>query len=157
MYNGWSNTGPDGIMAEIPERLRNGGWDKVRPAVNVTVRYALFAFSQLLSLIVPSIWIIQGFMLASSSPSPEAGLHLLDGALEVMRWGREAYAEVSYHDKGPVFKKSFIRAVRTVAFSFRMKVSSLLWCAVIRFMRCRRARNPHEKPSWTKSTKRPRR
>ena len=43
----WGDSGTRKVMEQIPGRLGIGGWDAVRPAISVTIRYVLVISSKL--------------------------------------------------------------------------------------------------------------
>ena len=43
----WGDSGTREVMEQIPGRLGIGGWDAVRPAISVTIRYVLVISNKL--------------------------------------------------------------------------------------------------------------
>lgn len=39
-YGAWDGVGAKKVMEDAPERLRTSGWDSLRPALEVTVKYS---------------------------------------------------------------------------------------------------------------------
>ncbi|KAM5537059.1 hypothetical protein V8D89_009205 [Ganoderma adspersum] len=92
----WSDTGARMIMEDIPEKLRTGGWDSVRPAISVTVR----------------AWIMRGFIEYRLNENFESALEFYTSALDLLQWGRVLWKDVPFEDKGSVFQSTFIRGVK---------------------------------------------
>ncbi|KAI1797526.1 hypothetical protein LXA43DRAFT_1056655 [Ganoderma leucocontextum] len=92
----WGDSGARKVMEQIPARLRIGGWDAVRPAISITVR----------------AWMMRGFMEEKLKNNVETALEFYTSALEVLQWGKELWKDVSFDDKGAVFRETFIRGVK---------------------------------------------
>ena len=45
-FNGWIDKEPDQVLNDAAARLKRGGWDDVRPALSITVRW-VFLVAQL--------------------------------------------------------------------------------------------------------------
>jgi len=94
--NVWVDSKPDVVMIEAQERLRQQGWDKLRPALSTTVR----------------AWIMRGFLEGGLRNAKAVEVEFLGYALEVLDWGRRAWKNVPKDDRGVIFEKTFIRGVK---------------------------------------------
>ncbi|KAM5532752.1 hypothetical protein V8D89_013549 [Ganoderma adspersum] len=92
----WGDSGARKVMEQIPARLRIGGWDAVRPAISITVR----------------AWITRGFMEDKFKNNIETALEFYTSALDVLQWGKELWKDVSFDDKGAVFRETFMRGIK---------------------------------------------
>ncbi|KAH9474765.1 Small glutamine-rich tetratricopeptide repeat-containing protein 2 [Psilocybe cubensis] len=106
-FNAWQDGGAKVVKAEAPKRLKREGWSKLRPALSVTVR----------------AWIIAGFV-GGSIGKYAAAMEYHSRALEVLEWGERTWQNVPFTERGVMFRKTFIRAVK------RMKLSSMHNCIV---------------------------
>ncbi|KAJ2927285.1 hypothetical protein H1R20_g9809, partial [Candolleomyces eurysporus] len=84
------------ITKEAPERLDAEGWGSVRPALAVTIR----------------IWIFTAWFRSQFVGHFDFAHEMLMNALDVLEWGRNQWPDVSKDDRGTIFEKSFIRAVK---------------------------------------------
>ena len=103
----WTEAGPDVIIAEAQERLRQNGWEDVRPALSTSIRGL----------------IMRAFMENGLRGNPDSAVHFYGKALRVLDWGREAWKNVPKDDCGVIFQPTFIRGVRSLRINVLMEVS----------------------------------
>ncbi|KAM5537085.1 hypothetical protein V8D89_009231 [Ganoderma adspersum] len=95
---GWTDGGARKAMEEIPARLKADGWDAVRPAIAITL----------------SGWIMRAFIEERLKDNIETALDFFTSALDLLQWGRDQWKDVSFEEKGEVFRPAFIRGVRSL-------------------------------------------
>lgn len=83
-------------MEEAVKRLRERGWDAVRPALSTTVR----------------MWIMHSLFSRYLQNNFISAVEFIGNALEILDWGRAKWKDVALPDKGIIFQRSFIRSVR---------------------------------------------
>ncbi|RPD81620.1 hypothetical protein L226DRAFT_541311 [Lentinus tigrinus ALCF2SS1-7] len=101
----WTDNGSREVITQVPKRLRTEGWDSVRPALSLTVRG----------------WVMRAFMEDNFKNNSVAALDFYTSAVEVLRWGQEAYKDVPFSDKGQIFQPTFIRGVKRLRLEAFMK------------------------------------
>ncbi|KAG1843800.1 hypothetical protein DFJ58DRAFT_731469 [Suillus subalutaceus] len=80
------------------KRLKENGWDDVRPALAVTVRG----------------WIMRAALDGGLRQQPQAGVEYYRRALDLVEWGRTIWKDVPKSDRGVVFEHSFLIGVRSL-------------------------------------------
>ncbi|KAG2067570.1 hypothetical protein BDR04DRAFT_1026975 [Suillus decipiens] len=104
VHKSWSSDGLETIKEQSQKRLKEKGWDDVRPALSVTVR----------------AWIMKGMLESSLKDGPQAGVHFLKRAIELLEWGRSVWKNVADKDRGTIFQDTFLRSVRTLHLNMYM-------------------------------------
>ncbi|KAG7089030.1 hypothetical protein E1B28_010741 [Marasmius oreades] len=95
VHGGWKDAGPAQIISEANARLAKEGWDKVRPALSVTIRaFILYAF-------------VEGKLLRNFTTE----VQYLGRAIEVLERGQKEWEHVSFKDRGAIFRDTFKRGV----------------------------------------------
>jgi hypothetical protein len=61
----WTEGGPELIIEEAQKRLRKEGWDSLRPALSVTIRFVYFLRLFVHSLFIPPLFLDAGLCVAS--------------------------------------------------------------------------------------------
>ncbi|KAG1724346.1 hypothetical protein EDB19DRAFT_1858604 [Suillus lakei] len=93
----WDSVGLEIAKEGAQTRLKEKGWDDVRPALSVTVR----------------AWIMRG-VLDKLRGEPQAGIQFLKQAVDLLEWGRNIWKNVTNTDRGPIFEDTFVRGVRSM-------------------------------------------
>ena len=125
----WKDDGAKGVIDAIPKRLREEGWNSVRPALAVTVRYewnltcSYYRHMPIILNRVSRAWILRAFMENGLRSNAGAALEFYTSALEVLQWGSHEWADVPYDQKGSIFQPTFIRGVKCLRLDLFMKVS----------------------------------
>ncbi len=105
-------------MEEIPAKLEADGWDAVRPAIAITlkcVEEAIYLFKWSVDLVtLYSGWIMRGFIEDRLKDSIETAQDFFTSALDLLQWGNEQWKDVSFEEKGEVFRPAFIRGVKSL-------------------------------------------
>lgn len=104
----WGSDGLEIIKEQSQKRLKEKGWDDVRPALSMTVR----------------AWIMISMLESSLKDGPQAGVHFLKRAIELLEWGRDVWKNVADKDRGTIFQDTFLRCVRTMHLSMFMDAYS---------------------------------
>ncbi|OAX32804.1 hypothetical protein K503DRAFT_701512, partial [Rhizopogon vinicolor AM-OR11-026] len=78
------------------ERLKEKGWNNLRPALSVTVRVA----------------IMRAAMDGNLRQEPQASVHYLRRALDLLEWGRSIWENVPKDNRGEIFEDTFVIGVR---------------------------------------------
>ncbi|OJA15547.1 hypothetical protein AZE42_09878 [Rhizopogon vesiculosus] len=92
----WLFEGLETIKGLAQKRLKEKGWNNLRPALSVTVRAAIMRAS------------IDGNL----RQEPQAGVHYLRRALDLLEWGRSIWENVPGDDRGEIFEDTFVIGVR---------------------------------------------
>ncbi|KAG2143156.1 hypothetical protein BD769DRAFT_1037172 [Suillus cothurnatus] len=92
----WHSDGPENIKELAQKRLKEKGWNDVRPALSVTVR----------------AWIMRSMLESHLRGGPEVGIQFLKRAVDLLEWGRNIWKNVSNEDRGTIFQDTFLRSVR---------------------------------------------
>lgn len=125
----WATGDPKRVMEEAPKRLALGGWDSVRPALSVTVRYVACppeALRHQLTAPTKRAWIMQGFFKDHISNDFVTALDFYNTAIEVLQWGTALWKDVSTECKGAIFQASFLRGVKCLRLDTLAKVCQSL-------------------------------
>lgn len=125
----WATGDPKRVMEEAPKRLALGGWDSVRPALSVTVRYVACppeALRHQLTVPTKRAWIMQGFLKDHISNDFVTALDFYNTAIEVLQWGTALWRDVSTEWKGAIFQASFLRGVKCLRLDTLAKVCQSL-------------------------------
>ncbi|KAG1883857.1 hypothetical protein F4604DRAFT_1952768 [Suillus subluteus] len=94
----WHSNGPEAIKELAQKRLKEKGWNDVRPALSVTVR----------------AWIMRSMLESHLREGPEVGLQFLKRAVDLLEWGRNVWKNVANEDRGTIFQDTFLRSVRSM-------------------------------------------
>jgi hypothetical protein len=120
---GWLHGGARKVKKEAPERLNSSGWDDLRPALRMTIRYAIiWVTAPAVNLSGSSGWFMKAFMCASTHQHVTA-VELYHRAVEILEWGRQMWSNVPQHTRGPIFDLTYIRAVKRFYMTSIMQVS----------------------------------
>lgn len=57
-------------------------------------------------------WLMRGFMEDKLKNNIETALEFYTSALDVLQWGKELWKDVSFDDKGAVFRETFMRGIK---------------------------------------------
>ncbi|KAJ8595201.1 hypothetical protein M405DRAFT_391681 [Rhizopogon salebrosus TDB-379] len=88
--------GLETIKELVQKRLKEKGWNDVRPALSVTVR----------------AWIMKASLKGGLGRQPQAGVQYFIRALDLLEWGRNIWKNVPKSDRGAIFEDTFITGVR---------------------------------------------
>ncbi|KAJ7651524.1 hypothetical protein DFH06DRAFT_995832 [Mycena polygramma] len=94
-YQAWGKGGSKIVIEQAPGRLAAEGWDKLGPALCVTVR----------------LWIMQGFICGSTG-SQRVATEYFRSALDIIEWGCKTWSDVPRSMRGDIFDITFMRSVR---------------------------------------------
>ncbi|KAG1893485.1 uncharacterized protein F5891DRAFT_1282054 [Suillus fuscotomentosus] len=100
--------GVETIKELIQKRLKEKGWNDVRPALSVTVRK----------------WIMKGMLESHLGGRPDTGVHFLKRAVDLLEWGRLVWKDVHKDDRGVIFEDTFLRSVRSMHLMMSMNAYS---------------------------------
>ncbi|KAG2108961.1 uncharacterized protein F5147DRAFT_693521 [Suillus discolor] len=100
--------GVETIKELIQKRLKEKGWNDVRPALSVTVRK----------------WIMKGMLESHLGGRPDTGVHFLKRAVDLLEWGRIVWKNVHKDDRGVIFQDNFLRGVRSMHLTMSMNAYS---------------------------------
>ncbi|OBZ79655.1 Small glutamine-rich tetratricopeptide repeat-containing protein beta [Grifola frondosa] len=103
-WKAWTEGGVQAVIDGAQERLRNGGWNDVRPAIATTVR----------------AYIMRAFLESGLRSNHQLSSELYGRVVEILEWGRRAWKDVSRDDRGVVFEDSFLRGVRSMRLEVQM-------------------------------------
>jgi hypothetical protein len=124
-FKAWTEGGPDLVIEEAQKRLREQGWNAVRPALSTTIRLVFSQIYQYVSAdhhILSRAWIMRGWVEGGLKGTKPVTVEWLSRALEVLDWGKTAWKNVSRTDRGVIFDSTFIRAVRSLHLNAFMEV-----------------------------------
>ena len=127
--NDWTTSSPEKIKKAALQRLKAKGWNDVRPALSLTVRFALalVAFDVAdkpdASLITYRGWIMRAFMEGNMRANRQAEKEFLLQALDVLEWGRQIWHNIPSDDRGTIFELTFLRGVKNMYLHALMEVS----------------------------------
>ncbi|KAF4612295.1 hypothetical protein D9613_004070 [Agrocybe pediades] len=124
--NAWTTGGPQTIKQDAVTRLKNQGWDKVRPAISTTIR----------------AWIMRGFMAQKAQQQHLVALEYYSQALEVLEWGHRKWEDVPTSDRGVVFESTFIRGVK------HLRLAALFECLSSKTKGCKY--NKEDIATWSR-------
>ncbi|KAG1834673.1 hypothetical protein DFJ58DRAFT_719336 [Suillus subalutaceus] len=94
----WHSNGPEAIKELAQKRLKEKGWNDVRPALSVTVR----------------AWITRSMLESHLRGGPDVGLQFLKRAVDLLEWGRNVWKNVANDDRGTIFQDTILRSVRSM-------------------------------------------
>lgn len=94
----WDSEGLETVKELAQKRLKENGWDDVRPALAVTIRG----------------WIMRAVLDGGLKQQPQAGVEYYRRALDLIEWGRTTWKDVPKSDRGVVFEHSFLIGVRSL-------------------------------------------
>ncbi|KAH9897927.1 TPR-like protein [Cubamyces lactineus] len=103
-YQGWSTAGPDTVKEEAVKRPEEKGWKAVRGALAATIR----------------AWFLRAYFAERSGESRSLALQYYNNVVDVLEWGAKTWHDVPPEDRGYIFQKTFIRAIK------RMRMSAYL-------------------------------
>ncbi|KAG1770956.1 hypothetical protein EDD22DRAFT_976982 [Suillus occidentalis] len=86
----WDSEGLETVKELAQKRLKENGWDDVRPALAVTVRKG------------------------GLREQPQAGVEYYRRALDLVEWGRTIWKDVPKSSRGAIFEHSFLIGVRSL-------------------------------------------
>ncbi|KAI0639883.1 TPR-like protein [Trametes polyzona] len=95
-FEGWPVGGPETVKEEAVKRLKEKGWQATRGALGSTIRG----------------WFIRAYLAQNSGESIELALQHYNNIMEVLEWGARTWHDVPSADRGYIFQKTFIRAIR---------------------------------------------
>lgn len=67
---------------------------------------------------------MRGFMEEKFKNNIETALEFYTSALDVLQWGKELWKDVSFDDKGTVFRETFMRGVKCMRLDAFIAVQS---------------------------------
>ncbi|KAL5478894.1 hypothetical protein ACEPAI_2171 [Sanghuangporus weigelae] len=94
----WSEDGPEVVLKEAQQRIRERGWDAARPALAVTVRG----------------WIMRAFLSAGMRKDYTGAEQFYRNAIDVLERGREIWSDVEKDERGSIFEHTFVFGVRAI-------------------------------------------
>lgn len=94
----WNSEGFETIKEFAQKRLKENGWDDVRPALAVTVR----------------AWIMKAALEGGLREQPQAGVEYYRQALDLVEWGRTIWKDVPKSNRGAIFEHSFLIGIRSL-------------------------------------------
>ncbi|KAI0334466.1 TPR-like protein [Cubamyces sp. BRFM 1775] len=95
-HQGWSTAGPEAVKEEAVKRLEEKGWKAVRGALAATIR----------------AWFLQAYFADRSGESRSLALQYYNNVVGVLEWGAKTWHDVPTEDRGYIFQKTFIRAIK---------------------------------------------
>ncbi|KAG1804702.1 uncharacterized protein HD556DRAFT_1225627 [Suillus plorans] len=95
---GWDSEGLETVKELAQKRLKENGWDDVRPALAVTVR----------------AWIMRAAFEGGLRDQPQAGVQYYRRALDLVEWGRTIWKDVPKSSRGAIFEHSFLIGIRSM-------------------------------------------
>ncbi|KAF9532005.1 hypothetical protein CPB83DRAFT_760449 [Crepidotus variabilis] len=98
-FDAWKDAGPKTVIEEAPKKVQKEGWDKTRNALATTVRH------------VAKSWMMCGF-LATATQKLTVAVEYHTRVMEVLKWGSQAWADISLLDRGCIFEQTFIRGAK---------------------------------------------
>ncbi|KII91505.1 hypothetical protein PLICRDRAFT_51648 [Plicaturopsis crispa FD-325 SS-3] len=104
----WVDAGPEKLQEEALKRLRQEGWDAVRPVLATTIR----------------VWVMRGFLEGGLKKEDQASVEYLTRALEVLNRGRQVWRNVTKEKRGVIFEDTFVRVVRSMRLHAYMEAYS---------------------------------
>jgi hypothetical protein len=124
-FGAWTEDGPESVIEKAQVRLRQEGWDGIRPALATTIRSVPFDISLRCCILLTcyhSCWIMRGFIEGGLRGKHGLTVEFLSRAIEVLNWGRIAWKNVSRDDRGAIFEDTFVRGVRAMHMNAFMEV-----------------------------------
>ncbi|KAG2145363.1 uncharacterized protein EDB93DRAFT_1251463 [Suillus bovinus] len=94
----WNSEGLETIKELAQKRLKENGWDDVRPALAVTVR----------------AWIMRAAFEGGLKQESHAGVEYYRRALDLVEWGRTVWKDVPKASRGAIFEHSFLIGIRSL-------------------------------------------
>lgn len=112
--NGWQDaTDPQQLLNLAKARLAQSGWDAVRPALTVIVRWV-----HLIHYVFPSLnifsrgWIIRGFVGEEFGYPQDEVVDFFKRVVDFLELGRREWPNVHKDNRGVIFEMSFIQGVK---------------------------------------------
>ncbi|OJA20368.1 hypothetical protein AZE42_09500 [Rhizopogon vesiculosus] len=102
----WHSEGLEAIKELAQKRLKEKGWNDVRPALSVTVR----------------AWIMRGSLDGGLRREPQAGVQFLRRALDLLEWGRIIWKDVPKSERGTIFEDTFLTSLRGIYLNMFVEV-----------------------------------
>ncbi|OSD06163.1 TPR-like protein [Trametes coccinea BRFM310] len=93
---GWAEGGPETVKEEAVKRLKEKGWKAIRGALGATIR----------------AWFLRAYFAHRSGSSISLALQSYNNILDVLDWGSRTWHDVPTSDRGVIFQKTYIRAIR---------------------------------------------
>ena len=114
-------------MESAQKRLREQGWDRVRPALSVTVR-SVQPLLFFLSILGGRVFLTRGFILRAFLEGTVRGnsaatIEFLSRSIEILEWGQRVWKDVPRTERGTIFDDTFVRGVRSMYLDALMQVS----------------------------------
>ncbi|KAG1835305.1 hypothetical protein EV424DRAFT_365224 [Suillus variegatus] len=94
----WDSEGLETVKELAQKRLKENGWDDVRPALAVTVR----------------AWLMRAAFEGGLRDQPQAGVQYYRRALDLVEWGRTIWKDVPKSSRGAIFEHSFLIGIRSM-------------------------------------------
>lgn len=117
------------IQQQALGRLKKEGWDKVRPALAVAVRFVRPPLTEA-SHSIPTVssWLMIGIFDAQFRQAPHVGAERLKETLELLHWGRQVWRDVPTSDRGVIFVDTFVRGIKGIYLEILAGVSHCTIC-----------------------------
>lgn len=114
----WVDDGPESVQRKSLERLRTNGWDDVRPALSVTIRG----------------WMMRALITSGFKRDHETAVHFYSNILAVLEWGSKVWRDVSKEDRGSIFDKKSVRAIKCLRAQAMLEVPYLTALIIVLLM-----------------------
>ncbi|TBU34429.1 TPR-like protein [Dichomitus squalens] len=97
-FDGWPEGGPETIKEEAVKLLKEKGWKATRNALAATVR----------------AWFLRAYFADRSGQSKPVAMQYYNSIVDVLEWGASTWHDVPTSDRGVIFLKTFIRAIKRI-------------------------------------------
>ena len=123
--------------------LEDKGWKATRLALGATIRYVkhwnqgvwcakcmcramlIYGFSLFRA------WFLRAYFADRSGQSKTVGMQYYNSIVDVLEWGAETWRDVPMSDRGVIFLKTFIRAIKRIRLEAYLSVRFSIFHALI--------------------------
>ncbi|KAI1794019.1 TPR-like protein [Ganoderma leucocontextum] len=97
-FSGWPEGGAETIKEEAVKLLEDKGWKATRLALGATIR----------------AWFLRAYFADRSGQSKTVAMQYYNSIVDVLEWGARTWHDVSTSDRGVIFLKTFVRAIKRI-------------------------------------------
>ncbi|KAK7029548.1 hypothetical protein VNI00_014425 [Paramarasmius palmivorus] len=106
--SGWAYEPFDTLYENMEKRIRSDGWEKARQTLGTCLR----------------TWIAMGFTDGGLQNNQDKMVEFLNRVIQVIKWGREKWADMGPELRGGIFEETFLRGVQYLHMETLMKLAA---------------------------------
>ncbi|KAM5536003.1 hypothetical protein V8D89_010261 [Ganoderma adspersum] len=108
-FGGWPEGGAETIKEAVVKLLEDKGWKATRLALGATIRANLIYGISLFRA-----WFLRAYFADRSGQSKTVAMQYYNSIVDVLEWGATTWHDVPTSDRGVIFLKTFVRAIRRI-------------------------------------------